>query len=82
MDVREIPFVKLVDIQKQDNSLSLSMRIEIENHIKTMHAGAQFTLAETQSGQFLQETFNELEGQVVPILRDASIKKNGNNLSL
>ncbi len=44
------------------------------NHIETIHASAQFTLAETQSGLHLQSLFPELEGNVVPLLRDAQIK--------
>ena len=44
------------------------------NHIKTIHASAQFTLAETQSGIHLQSLFPELEGKVIPVLRDAQIK--------
>jgi hypothetical protein len=43
------------------------------NHIKTIHASAQFTLAETQSGMHLQKLFPELEGKVLPVLRDAQI---------
>lgn len=44
------------------------------NHINTIHASAQFTLAETQSGLHLQKLFPELEGKVLPVLRDAQIK--------
>ncbi|MCW8838458.1 MAG: DUF4442 domain-containing protein [Thiovulaceae bacterium] len=46
----------------------------ILNHIKTIHASAQFALAETQSGIHLQRLFPELEEKVVPVLRDAQMK--------
>jgi hypothetical protein len=52
----------------------LDFKDNVLNHIKTIHASAQFTLAETQSGIHLQSLFPELEGKVVPVLRDAQIK--------
>lgn len=39
-----------------------------------MHASAQFTLAETASGEFLQTLFPDLVGKVIPVLRDAKVK--------
>lgn len=39
-----------------------------------MHASAQFALAETASGEFLQTLFPELVGKVIPVLRDATVK--------
>ena len=74
MNVTEIPFVKHIGIQEQKEILSLNFEQHLLNHIKTLHASAQFTLAETQSGLFLQTLFPELEGKVVPVLRDAQIK--------
>ena len=47
---------------------------EIHNHLQTIHASAQFTLAETASGEILQTKFPELVGKVVPLLRDSQIK--------
>lgn len=73
MQARDIPFVKLIDI-KEDETLFLEYKEDVLNHVNTIHAGAQFTLAETQSGIYLQKLFPELEGKVVPILRDANIK--------
>jgi acyl-coenzyme A thioesterase PaaI-like protein len=52
----------------------LDFNKNVLNHIKTIHASAQFTLAETQSGLHLQKLFPELEGKVIPVLRDAQIK--------
>jgi len=75
MDVTEIPFVKKVGITKTtDNELELLFSDDTHNHLATMHASAQFTLAETASGEFLQTLFPELVGNVIPVLRDASVK--------
>lgn len=75
MDVTEIPFVKKVGITKtKDNQLELAFTTDTHNHLKTMHASAQFTLAETASGEFLQTLFPELVGNVIPVLRDSSVK--------
>ena len=74
MNVTQIPFVKLLGIEQNSSNLSLSYKDDMLNHISTIHASAQFTLAETQSGLYLQELFPELEGRVVPVLRDADVK--------
>ena len=70
----DIPFVKHIGIEEKSNELSLDFNKKVLNHINTIHASAQFTLAETQSGIHLQSLFPELEGKVIPVLRDAQIK--------
>lgn len=42
--------------------------------MQTIYASAQFALAETASGEFLQTLFPDLVGKVIPVLRDSSIK--------
>jgi|LGOV01.1.fsa_nt_gb acyl-coenzyme A thioesterase PaaI-like protein len=75
MDVVQIPFVKKVGItQAKDGNLELAFSDDTHNHLATMHASAQFTLAETASGDFLQTLFPELVGKVIPVLRDATVK--------
>ena len=74
MKAEEIPFVKHIGIKEEDSELSLDFKSDVLNHVKTIHASAQFTLAETQSGLHLQRLFKELEGKVIPLLRDAQIK--------
>jgi len=74
MEATNIPFVKSLEIRQDDKVLSLQYKEDILNHIETIHAGAQFTLAETQSGVFLQNLFPELQGRVIPLLRDSKIK--------
>ena len=70
----DIPFVNHIGIKDENNELSLDFKENLLNHIKTIHASAQFTLAETQSGLHLQKLFPEIEGKVIPVLRDAQIK--------
>ena len=75
MNVVEIPFVKKVGIKKtKNNELELAFSTDTHNHLETMHASAQFTLAETASGEFLQTLFPDLVGKVIPVLRDATVK--------
>lgn len=75
MNIVEIPFVKKVGITKtSNNELELAFTKDSHNHLETMHASAQFTLAETASGEFLQTLFPELVGKVIPVLRDATVK--------
>jgi len=75
MNVVEIPFVKKTGIIKtENNELILPFTTDTHNHLKTMHASAQFTLAETASGDFLQTSFPELVGKVIPVLREANVK--------
>jgi len=74
MKATDIPFIKLVGIEQNNDELSLCIEEKVLNHIKTIHAAAQFSLAEAQSGIHLQTLFPEMEGQVIPLLRDAQIK--------
>ena len=74
MNVLEIPFVKKVGISKNNNNLELAFTTDTHNHLETIHASAQFTLAETASGEYLQNLFPELVGKVIPVLREASVK--------
>lgn len=77
MDVTEIPFVKKVGINHSANDegkLELPFNKDTHNHLATIHASAQFTLAETASGEYLQTLFPELVGKVIPVLRDATVK--------
>ena len=75
MNVTEIPFVRHVGIDTDDSgALRLEFSQAVQNHLQTLHAAAQFALAETASGDCLQQLFPELVDQVVPLLREARIK--------
>ena len=70
----DIPFVKYIGIKENKKQLPLDMKNNIYNHVATIHAAAQFTLAETESGMHLQTLFPDLKQKVIPLLRDAQIK--------
>ena len=65
-----IPFAKTVGIKGG----VLENHHDVQNHMGSMHAGAQFTLAEAASGYYLSSLFHDKEGSYVALLRDASIK--------
>lgn len=74
MIVKDVPFASFIGIKENQDELSLDFKEQVQNHVKTIHASAQFTLAETKSGLYLLELFPKLEGKVLPLLREASIK--------
>jgi len=74
MHLTQIPFVKHIGIEKDRQTLKLEASDTVQNHMHTIHASAQFTLAETQSGLCLRETFPELEGKVLAVLRGSTVK--------
>ncbi len=75
MDVTKIPFVEKIGVVKQANGeLELPFIPSNHNHLATLHASAQFALAETASGKILQDLFPELVGKVIPVLRSSQIK--------
>ena len=75
MDVTQIPFANHIGIEyKDEGTLKLEPTEVVQNHIQSIHASAQFTLAETQSGLFLQQEFPELVGKVAGVLRGSSVK--------
>jgi acyl-coenzyme A thioesterase PaaI-like protein len=65
-----IPFLKIVGIKDG----ILDNHHDVQNHIGSIHAGAQFTFAETASGVYLSSLFSDKEGEYVPLLREASVK--------
>ena len=60
-------------IQQEQNHLVLEPSKILENHIGTIHASVQFTLAESQSGLFLQTEFPDI-GEVIALLRGSTVK--------
>ncbi len=65
-----VPFSKTVGIEGG----VLENHHDVQNHMGSMHAGAQFTLAEAASGNYLSSLFHDKEGTYIALLRDASIK--------
>ena len=75
MDITKIPFNHFIGITSQQNcTLSLPFTDDMNNHIGTMHASAQFALGEACSGLALRHHFKHLEGKAVPVLRKTETK--------
>ena len=76
MDVTKIPFNEFIGIKLSSNSdylLMLDDKPEYLNHLSTVHASAQFALAEATSGYFLLNEFNNLTG-IIPVVRKVEVK--------
>lgn len=75
MDVTKIPFAEKVGITRNsEGGIELPFDESVHNHLQTVHAAAQYALAETESGEMLQTLFPELADKVVPVLRDSTVK--------
>lgn len=74
MKLTDIPYAKLTDVKEEKEYLVLSPNDSISNHLGTIHAGAIFTLAESESGHYLQKCFPDQKDKVVAMVRDASIR--------
>jgi len=76
MDVIKLPFNQFIGLQKSAKSgylLMLGNRTEYRNHLETVHASAQFALAEASGGYFLLNEFSELT-DIVPVVRKVETK--------
>jgi acyl-coenzyme A thioesterase PaaI-like protein len=62
--------LELIGVKKETLTLSENN----QNHIGSMHAGAQFILAETASGVYLSKLFPELQDKIIPLMRESKIK--------
>jgi acyl-coenzyme A thioesterase PaaI-like protein len=78
MNTIEIPFNKFVGIKKTDNEdqflLELPASENLENHLGTVHASAQFALAEACSGEFLLKIFEKKANNIIPVVRKVETK--------
>ena len=75
MQSMEVPFAGYIGIQQHtEKTLMLRHHKTVENHLQSIHAGALYALAESQSGLCLQQLFPALEGKVIPLLREGSMK--------
>lgn len=76
MNVTELPFNKFIGLKSSDNPvyfLMLENKPEYCNHLETVHASAQFALAEATSGHFLINELTELN-DVIPVVRKVEVK--------
>ena len=74
MDVLKLPFVEKTGIiRSPEGNLKLLFDETVLNHVGTIHACAQITLAETASGELLLSSLPDLVGTVVPVLREVQV---------
>ena len=70
-----IPLATHLGIEEKDEkTLKLECHSHVQNHIGTIHAAAQFALAETQSGHYLTVLFPQYKGKILPLLRSSTVK--------
>jgi hypothetical protein len=72
MNVLDLPFNKILLIKKSDvpdTILMLEDRVEYQNHVETVHASAQYALAEASSGEILERNFGDWNGAYFPVVR-------------
>lgn len=75
MEITDIPFAQTLGLKKSANGvLELGFDDGVMNHLQTIAAAAQFSLAELASGEFLMQSFPELIDEVLPVLRDSRLK--------
>lgn len=77
MDILSIPFHQYLNIETHDGDgyiFELQERPEYLNHLQTLHACVQLTLAEASSGEFLLQEFKEFEADVIPVIRRTEVK--------
>ncbi len=76
MDLAAIPFAKLIGITPSNNEFIFELVDDVKytNHLGTVAAAAQFSLAEFASGQWMINTFPEIAPKVIPVLRKSEVK--------
>lgn len=77
MEILEIPFHNYLNIERSENKEYLFQakeRPEYLNHIGTIHACVQLTLAEASSGEFLTQEFSQYKTSVIPVVRKTEAK--------
>jgi acyl-coenzyme A thioesterase PaaI-like protein len=78
MEIAKIPFHRLIGIRGPRSGeaamLVLDDQPDLHNHLGTIHASAQYALAEACSGALLLERLGDLASTVVPVLRRGEVK--------
>lgn len=80
MDVLEIPFNNFLGIEKCNDEnnelLLLPASDKYTNHLKTVHASAQFALGEATSGEYLLQRFKKIveNETIIPVVRKTEVK--------
>lgn len=76
MNVFDLPFNKFIGLapsNRQEYLLMLRDNENYHNHLKTVHASAQFALAEATSGYFLLNEFQQITN-IIAVVRKVDTK--------
>jgi len=78
VDIAAIPYHRLIGIRAaragEYGMVALDDAPGLHNHLGTIHASAQYALAEACSGAVLLARFGDLADEVVPVVRRAQVK--------
>jgi len=77
MNVLNLPFNKVMMLQKPeaaDKVLMLEDHAKYQNHLETVHASAQYALAEASSGEIIERNFGDWNGAYFPVVRRVEVK--------
>jgi acyl-coenzyme A thioesterase PaaI-like protein len=74
MNVTDIPFNRFLGLRSDGCVLSLPADAKYVNHLGTVHAAAQFALAEAASGQWLLGRFGDAASDYLAVVRHADVK--------
>ena len=73
MNVADIPFNRFLGLQSDGSVLTLPEDPKYQNHLGTVHAGAQFSLAEAASGQWLLAKFGDRAAEYLAVVRHVEV---------
>lgn len=77
MDVLQIPFHQLLGLKKSSKEAYVFMLEEqavFLNHLGTIHACVQLSLAEASAGEFLLQEFAGAAEGLIPVVRKTEVK--------
>jgi acyl-coenzyme A thioesterase PaaI-like protein len=74
MNVADIPFNRFLGLRSDGSVLLLPADAKYRNHLGTVHAGAQFSLAEAASGQWLLARFGDAAADYLAVVRHVDVK--------
>jgi len=77
MNVLALPFNEILMIKESvlpDTVLMLEDQEKYQNHLGTVHASAQYALAEASSGEILERNFGDWNGAYFPVVRRVEVK--------
>jgi len=74
MNVEDIPFNRFLGLRLDGSVLTLPADPKYQNHLGTVHAGAQFSLAEAASGQWLLDKFGDRAAEYLAVVRHVDVK--------